>query len=86
MKAGWKCWAFNKYAAGGGRRSGIHWTSMHSMDDDNVRKLIPPVAESGVTVMDKLLIDIMIQRRYDTSERRGMTRVPELMAAVSTSP
>jgi cytosine deaminase len=65
-----------------GRVNGSHCTSMHSMDNYYVSKLLPLVAESGVSVVANPLINITIQGRHDTyPKRRGMTRVPELMAA-----
>ncbi|GAC1389377.1 MAG: amidohydrolase family protein [Variovorax sp.] len=64
-----------------GRVTGSHCTSMHSMDNYYVSKLIPLVAESGVSVIANPLINITLQGRHDTyPKRRGMTRVPELMA------
>jgi cytosine deaminase len=65
-----------------GRVTGSHLTSMHSMDDYYVSKLIPLIAEAGVSAVANPLINITIQGRHDTyPKRRGMTRVPELMAA-----
>ena len=65
-----------------GRVAGSHCTSMHSMDNDYVSKLLPLIAESGVAVIANPLINITLQGRRDTyPKRRGMTRVPELMAA-----
>jgi cytosine deaminase len=65
-----------------GRVTGSHLTSMHSMDNYYVSKLIPLIAEAGVSVVANPLINITIQGRHDTyPKRRGMTRVPELMAA-----
>ena len=65
-----------------GRVAGSHCTSMHSMDNDYVSKLLPLIAESGVAVIANPLINITLQGRHDTyPKRRGMTRVPELMAA-----
>ncbi|WP_303976683.1 amidohydrolase family protein [Dongia mobilis] len=65
-----------------GRVTGSHLTSMHSMDNYYVSKLIPLIAESGVAAIANPLINITIQGRHDTyPKRRGMTRVPELMAA-----
>jgi cytosine deaminase len=65
-----------------GRVNGSHCTSMHSMDNYYVSKLIPLIAESGVSVIANPLINITLQGRHDTyPKRRGMTRVPELMAA-----
>jgi cytosine deaminase len=66
----------------GGRVAGSHCTSMHSMDNYYVSKLLPLIAESGVAVIANPLINITLQGRHDTyPKRRGMTRVPELMAA-----
>jgi cytosine deaminase len=65
-----------------GRTTGSHCTSMHSMDNYYVSKLLPLIAESGVSVVANPLINITLQGRHDTyPKRRGMTRVPELMAA-----
>ncbi len=65
-----------------GRVNGSHCTSMHSMDNYYVSKLIPLIAESGVSVIANPLINITLQGRQDSyPKRRGMTRVPELMAA-----
>lgn len=65
-----------------GRVNGSHLTSMHSMDNYYVSKLIPLIAEAGVSAVANPLINITIQGRHDTyPKRRGMTRVPELMAA-----
>ncbi len=65
-----------------GRVTGSHLTSMHSMDNYYVSKLIPLLREAGVSAVANPLINITIQGRHDTyPKRRGMTRVPELMAA-----
>jgi cytosine/creatinine deaminase len=65
-----------------GRVTGSHCTSMHSMDNYYVSKLIPLIAESGVGIVANPLINITLQGRHDTyPKRRGMTRVPELLAA-----
>ncbi|BBP00944.1 amidohydrolase family protein [Sulfuriferula nivalis] len=65
-----------------GRVTGSHLTSMHSMDNYYVSKLIPLIREAGVSVVANPLINITLQGRHDTyPKRRGMTRVPELMAA-----
>ena len=65
-----------------GRSTGSHCTSMHSMDNYYVSKLIPLIAEAEVNVTPNPLINIMLQGRHDTyPKRRGMTRVRELMAA-----
>jgi cytosine/creatinine deaminase len=65
-----------------GRITGSHLTSMHSMDNYHVSKLIPLLAEADLRVVANPLINITLQGRHDTyPKRRGMTRVPELMAA-----
>lgn len=65
-----------------GRVTGSHLTSMHSMDNYYVSKLIPLLAEAGVQVVANPLINITLQGRHDSyPRRRGMTRVPELLAA-----
>ena len=65
-----------------GRVTGSHLTSMHSMDNYYVSKLIPLMAESGVAAVANPLINITLQGRHDSyPKRRGMTRVPELLAA-----
>ncbi len=65
-----------------GRVSGSHLTSMHSMDNYYVSKLIPLMAEAQINVIPNPLINIMLQGRHDTyPRRRGMTRVRELMDA-----
>ncbi len=65
-----------------GRVTGSHLTSMHSMDNYYVSKLIPLIREAGVQVVANPLINITLQGRHDSyPKRRGMTRVPELMAA-----
>lgn len=65
-----------------GRVTGSHLTSMHSMDNYYVSKLLPLIAESGVSAVANPLINIGIQGRHDSyPKRRGMTRVPELMDA-----
>ncbi|KQT85282.1 amidohydrolase family protein [Aurantimonas sp. Leaf443] len=65
-----------------GRVAGSHLTSMHSMDNYYASKLIALIAESGVDAIANPLINITLQGRHDTyPKRRGMTRVPELMAA-----
>ncbi len=65
-----------------GRVAGSHLTSMHSMDNYYVSKLIPLIAEAQVAAIPNPLINITLQGRADTyPKRRGMTRVPELLAA-----
>ncbi len=64
-----------------GRVNGSHLTSMHSMDNYYVSKLLPLMREAGVSATANPLINITIQGRHDTyPKRRGMTRVPEMMA------
>lgn len=64
-----------------GRVAGSHLTSMHSMDNYYVSKLLPLIAEAGVAAIANPLINITLQGRHDTyPRRRGMTRVPELLA------
>lgn len=65
-----------------GRVTGSHLTSMHSMDNYYVSKLIPLIAEAGVHALPNPLINIMLQGRHDTyPKRRGLTRVRELRDA-----
>ena len=65
-----------------GRVTGSHLTSMHSMDNYYVSKLIPLMAEAELQVIPNPLINIMLQARHDSyPKRRGQTRVPELKAA-----
>ncbi len=65
-----------------GRSVGSHCTSMHSMDNYYVSKLLPLIAEAGVSVIANPLINITLQGRHDTyPRRRGLTRIPELRAA-----
>ncbi len=65
-----------------GRVAGSHLTSMHSMDNYYVAKLLPLMAEAGLAAIANPLINITLQGRHDGyPKRRGMTRVPELLAA-----
>jgi cytosine deaminase len=65
-----------------GRVTGSHLTSMHSMDNYYVSKLLPLMAEARIHVVANPLINITLQGRHDTfPKRRGMTRVKELMGA-----
>ena len=65
-----------------GRVTGSHLTSMHSMDNYYVSKLLPLMREAGVHAIANPLINITLQGRHDSyPKRRGMTRVPELLAA-----
>ena len=62
--------------------TGSHLTSMHSMDDYYVSKLMALMCEAQLHVIANPLINITLQGRHDTyPKRRGMTRVKELMAA-----
>ncbi|MDT8329128.1 MAG: amidohydrolase family protein [Roseovarius sp.] len=64
-----------------GRVAGSHLTSMHSMDNYYVSKLLPLMAEAGVAAIPNPLINIMLQGRHDTfPKRRGLTRVKEMQA------
>jgi len=65
-----------------GRVAGSHLTSMHSMDNYYVSKLIPLMAEAEIHAIPNPLINIMLQGRHDSyPKRRGQTRVPELKNA-----
>jgi cytosine deaminase len=65
-----------------GRVTGSHLTSMHSMDNYYVSKLLPLMAEARIQVVANPLINITLQGRHDNyPKRRGMTRVKELMEA-----
>jgi cytosine deaminase len=65
-----------------GRVTGSHLTSMHSMDNYYVSKLLPLMAEARIHVVANPLINITLQGRHDNyPKRRGMTRVKELMQA-----
>lgn len=64
-----------------GRVAGSHLTSMHSMDNYYVSKLLPMIAEAQVSAIPNPLINIMLQGRHDTfPKRRGLTRVKEMQA------
>lgn len=65
-----------------GRVNGSHLTSMHSMDNYYVSKLLPLMAEAEVSAVPNPLINIVLQGRHDSyPKRRGMTRVPEMLKA-----
>ena len=65
-----------------GRVTGSHLTSMHSMDNYYVSKLIPLIVEAQVHAIPNPLINIMLQGRHDTyPKRRGQTRVREMRDA-----
>ncbi len=64
-----------------GRVTGSHLTSMHSMDNYYVSKLLPLMAEAGLAAVSNPLINIVIQGRHDSfPKRRGLTRVKEMRA------
>ncbi|QKD00187.1 amidohydrolase family protein [Mesorhizobium loti] len=64
-----------------GKVAGSHLTSMHSMDNYYVSKLLPLIAEAGVSAIPNPLINIMLQGRHDSfPKRRGLTRVKEMQA------
>jgi len=65
----------------GGRAAGSHLTSMHSMDNYYVSKLLPLIAEAGLAAIPNPLINITLQGRHDSyPKRRGLTRVREMQA------
>ena len=65
-----------------GRVTGSHLTSMHSMNNYYVSKLMPLMSEAEIHVVANPLINITLQGRHDTyPKRRGMTRVKELVNA-----
>lgn len=64
-----------------GRVAGSHLTSMHSMDNYYVSKLLPLMVEAEVHAIANPLINICLQGRHDSyPKRRGQTRVPEMRA------
>ena len=64
-----------------GRAAGSHLTSMHSMDNYYVSKLLPLIAEAEVAAIPNPLINIVLQGRHDSyPKRRGQTRVPDMLA------
>lgn len=65
----------------GSRATGSHLTSMHSMDNYYVSKLLPLIAESGVCAIANPLINLTLQGRHDAyPRRRGLTRITEMRA------
>jgi cytosine deaminase len=65
-----------------GRVTGSHLCSMHSMDNFYAARLIGQMAEARMCAVANPLVNMVLQGRFDTyPKRRGMTRVPELMAA-----
>ena len=66
----------------GGHAAGSHLTSMHSMDSYYVSKLLPLMAEAGLSAIPNPLINITLQGRHDGyPKRRGLTRVREMRAS-----
>src|SRR4029077_3973027 len=64
-----------------GRVAGSHLTSMHSLDNYYVSRVMPLIAVPGVSRIANPLINTPRQGRHDTyPKRRGLTRVPELIA------
>ncbi len=64
-----------------GRVAGSHLTSMHSMDNYYVSKLLPLMAEAELNAIPNPLINIVLQGRHDSyPKRRGLTRVREMQA------
>ena len=54
---------------------------MHSMDNYYVSKLLGLMAEAQLSVVSNPCVNITLQGRHDTyPKRRGLTRVPELLA------
>lgn len=63
-----------------GRVAGSHLTSMHSMDNYYVSKLLPLIAEARIHAIPNPLINMTLQGRHDTyPKRRGLTRIPEML-------
>jgi cytosine deaminase len=63
-----------------GRVTGSHLTSMHSMDNYYVSKLLPLMAEARMHCVCNPLVNMNLQGRHDTyPKRRGLMRVPELL-------
>ena len=63
------------------RVAASHLTSMHSMDNYYVSKLLPLIAEAQISAIPNPLINIVLQGRHDTfPKRRGLTRVKEMQA------
>jgi cytosine deaminase len=65
-----------------GRVTGSHLCSMHSMDNFYAARLIDQMAAARMCAVANPLANMVLQGRFDTyPKRRGMLRVPELMAA-----
>lgn len=59
-----------------------HCTAMHSYTEIDASRAIAAVVESGVQVLANPLDNVVLQGRGDTyPKRRGITRIPELLAA-----
>jgi cytosine/creatinine deaminase len=68
-----------------GRSTGSHLTSMHSMDNFYAGRLIQLMVASGLQAIANPLANMFLQARFDTyPKRRGLMRIPELMAAGCT--
>jgi cytosine/creatinine deaminase len=66
----------------GARVAGSHLTSMHTMDNFYASRLITMMAKSGMTAVANPLANMFLQGRFDTyPKRRGLMRIPELLAA-----
>ncbi len=66
----------------GGRVAGSHLTSMHAMDNYYVTKLFALIREAGISCICNPLVNMNLQGRHDAyPKRRGLMRVPELLAA-----
>lgn len=64
-----------------GRVTGSHLTSMHSMDNYYVSKLLPLMAEAQLHAICNPLVNMVLQGRHDSyPKRRGLTRVKEMLA------
>jgi len=65
-----------------GRVAGSHLTAMHAMDNYYVTKLFPLIREAGINCICNPLVNMNLQGRQDAyPKRRGLMRVPELLAA-----
>lgn len=65
-----------------GRVTASHLVALHSVDNYYFSKLVALMAEARLGVVANPLTNILISGRHDTyPKRRGMTRVPEFMAA-----
>ncbi len=58
-----------------------HVTAMHSWDQNYTRRLLPQVAEAGITVVPNPLINVMLQGRMDGyPKRRGMAPIRTMLS------